>query len=390
MNILFVSGTHPATPHISGVRAARFAEGLAQRGHRCVLLCPALPGQDADPDFAMRAEAQDWRFPLIVTVVEEISAPAPRSALGALATAGKLLLYGGKRISLARALAAKGRALSKTFQPEILWATFGSLETVFVARRLAQECGVRWIFDVKDNVENYIPRRLHQLLAWRVGGFGALTSNADLHARAANRWLGTPSETIYSGVDDCFFVQQDPVPDHTAPYVTLVGGLYHRDLVEKFVAGVAAHNRDPSRPPLEIVHIGAQLDMLEDVAARHDGVRVRGTGYVDTKDMARVCQSAVANAYIFFGLGFHHKLFELFACGRPVVAFGGELPESIRLASDLSMQLKVPQDSLALSSLLAELTTSPFRHVDLQDRFFTWPDQAAMLERTMKRLIAHD
>jgi len=386
MNILFLSGTHPATPHISGIRAARFAAELAQRGHRCVLLCPALADAAGEAPFEARARDHDWRRPLIVTVAEETLAPAPRSSL---ATAGKLLFYGGKRISLARAMRAKADTLSPAFQPEMLWATFGSLETVFVARHLARAQGMPWVFDVKDNVENYIPRQLHGLLARRVRGFGVLTSNADLHAHAAGRWLGTPAETIYSGVDECFFVPQSPAPRDAGGYVTLVGGLYHRDLVDRFVEGVATHNRDPAQAPLEIVHIGSQLDLLQDIAARH-GVTVRGTGYVDTVEMARICQSALANAYIFHGQTFHHKLFELLACGRPVIAFGGELSESTALAAHLGTPLETPQSPRALVPLLANLGAAAFGQAAPRDRFFTWPDQAAMLERTMKRLIAHD
>ena len=168
-----------------------------------------------------------------------------------------------------------------------------------------------------------------------------------------------------------------------------MGGLYHRDLVDRFVEGVATHNRDPAQAPLEIVHIGSQLDLLQDIAARH-GVTVRGTGYVDTVEMARICQSALANAYIFHGQTFHHKLFELLACGRPVIAFGGELSESTALAAHLGMPLETPQSPRALVPLLANLGAAAFGQAAPRDRFFTWPDQAAMLERTMKRLIAHD
>ena len=387
MNILFLSGTHPATPHISGVRAARFAAELARRGHRCVLLCPALPDAAGEEEYETRARDHDWCRPLIVTVAEEMLAPAPRNGL---VTAAKLLVYGGKRVSLARAMRARADTLSRAFLPDMLWATFGSLETVFAARRLARARGIRWVFDVKDNVDNYIPRRLHGLLARRVRGFGALTSNADLHAQAAGRWLGVPAQTIYSGVDDCFFVRQAPAPQDAGRYVTLVGGLYHRDLVDGFVEGVAVHNRDPAHAPLEIIHIGSQLDLLQDVAARHAGVTVRGSGYIDTSEMARICQSALANAYVFHGQTFHHKLFELLACRRPVVAFGGELAESTALAAHLGRPLETPQSPAALAALLAAIGPATLSDVAPRDRFFTWPDQAAMLERTMKRLMAHD
>jgi len=64
MDILLINGTHPAAPHISGVRAGRFASELARMGHRCVLICPPMPGMAArDP---ASIATHDWSRPLII------------------------------------------------------------------------------------------------------------------------------------------------------------------------------------------------------------------------------------------------------------------------------------------------------------------------------------
>lgn len=383
MNILLVSGTHPRTPHISGVRAARFAEALAQLGHRCVLLCPTVPGE-AEPIVSIAGH--DWSMPYIAAVAESES-PVTTGIFGRLATAIRLLRYGGNRVGLYHAMLARWHSLLPAFPVDAVWATFGSLEATFAARRIASDARAPWVLDVKDNPDIYVPRPLRHALAWRLRGFGALQSNAALHAEATARWLGQPAEIVYSGVDACFFPDAPPPPRR---YVTLIGALYHQHLLDAFVDGVAAFNGEAEVAPLEIVHLGAQITMLEASAARHDGrVPVSSPGYVAPARMAEICQAALANCYVFFGWGFHHKLFELLACRRPVIAYGGELPESIAAAEHLHASLLTPDTPAALRAALAAIDT-PSYAIDprLPARFFTWPEQAAMVDAALRRMTA--
>jgi hypothetical protein len=379
MNILLVSGTHPHTPHISGIRAARFAEELARLGHRCVLLCPSLLGESEAP-----AEGHDWSTPLVIAVRE----PATRASTGPFAqltTAMHVVRFGGKRVMLSSAMLERALTLTNIFPIDAVWTTFGSLEAVFAARSIARAVGAPWLLDIKDNVDIYIPTALRGFLARRLRGFGALQTNAKLHAQAAERWLEQPTEVVYSGVDTCFF------PDAPRPvdrYVTLVGGLYHAHLVDAFVDGVAAFNRT-ARAPIGIVHLGVQLAMLEASAARYAGlIATSSPGYASPAQMAVICQSALANCYVFFGRGFHHKLLELLACRRPVIAFGGELPESIALAAQLHAPLYAPESPTELATMLARID-APGYAIDpaLPAQFFTWPQQAAMVDAAMRRLV---
>jgi len=383
MNILLVSGTHPRTPHISGVRAGRFAEELARLGHRCVLLCPTVPGE-AEP--VESVADHDWSAPYVAAVAEPAS-PVTTGPFGRPITAIRLLRYGGNRVGLYRAMLARWRDLASDFRIDAVWTTFGNMEAAFAARRIADDTGVPWLLDVKDNPDIYVPRPLRRPLAWRLRGYGVLQSNAALHAEAAAGWLGQSAEIVYSGVDTCFFPEAAPSPGR---YVTLVGALYHRHLLDAFVDGIAAFNRQSDAAPLEIVHLGAQMAMLEASAARHDGrVAVSSPGYVAPARMAEICQSALANCYVFFGWGFHHKLFELLACRRPVIAYGGELPESLSAAERLHAPLLMPDSPDALRAALAEIDT-PGYAIDprLPARFFTWPEQAAMVDVAMRRMTA--
>jgi len=374
MDILLINGTHPAAPHISGVRAGRFAAEFARMGHRCVLICPPMPGtvaQDPAP-----IAAHDWSQPLII----EADDPPPAGG-NALATFADLLRYGGRRAGFHRNVIARGRTLAADFRPQIGWATFGSLEAMTALRTLARELGFPWVFDDKDNPDIYVPRAARLPLAWRLRGYAALQANSVLHADAARAWLGDSANVIYSGVDSCFF-EPHPAPEPARRYVSLVGSLYHRDLVDTIVAAVGDFNAASGKPPVSIVHLGKQGDWL----ANDRGVQIEIPGYVSPDEMARLCQHALANVYVFLGRTFHHKLFELLACRRPVIAYGGELPESITEAERLHAPLGLPTTPAAL---VAALTAAESFEPDprMPERFFTWPEQAAMVEAAMRRLI---
>lgn len=381
LRLLLISGTHPDAAHISGVRAARFAAELARAGHRCVLLCPPL-SDEAPTGFAPLAH--DWSTPYVVAAALP---KAPARRLGQLGTMANMVRFGGNRTDVARGLYTAGNALVKTFRPQALWCTFGNLETVVATRALGRRHDIPWLFDVKDNADLYLPRLLRPVLARRLSGWAALQSNSQLHADAAERWLGARPEVVYSGVDSVFFERQQ-VDAEPGYYVTLVGGLYFEAKLDLFVDGVAAHNRSTATP-LRIVHLGSQYAMLERSAARHGGVvPVDGAGYVSPADMARFCQGAVANAYIFHGQTFHHKTFELFACRRPVIAFGGELPETIRQAERLGTMLERPVDVAGVAAALEAAAALPAGPLPTTtERFFMWREQVAMVETAIGNII---
>jgi len=381
LRLLLISGTHPDAAHISGVRAARFAAGLADAGHQCVLLCPPLPGEAPAGSVDL---SRDWSTPLVVTAALP---DAPARRFGSLGTMANILRFGGNRTDLARGMRAAGDALIKAFRPEAMWCTFGNLETVVATRALGRHHDIPWLFDIKDNADLYLPRALRPLLARRLRGWAALQANSRLHADAAERWLGARPDIVYSGVDSVFFDPQPADPARSS-YVTLVGGLYFEARVDAFVDGVATYNRS-AQAPLGIVHLGSQQAMLERSAARHDGlVPVEAPGYVAPVEMARICQAAVANAYIFHGQTFHHKTFELFACRRPVIAFGGELPESVEQARRLGASLDCPSGQPGVvEALQSAAALAPGPIPATADRFFTWREQVAMVETAIGNII---
>ncbi|WP_096700113.1 hypothetical protein [Magnetospirillum sp. 15-1] len=50
MRAVFVSHLHPETNHVGAVRVREFAQAMARRGHRIVLLTQSLTPRDPAPD----------------------------------------------------------------------------------------------------------------------------------------------------------------------------------------------------------------------------------------------------------------------------------------------------------------------------------------------------
>ena len=66
MKAIFINHCHPETNHVCGVRAGRFAEIMAVRGHKIMLLTQTLADKDDSfppPELERRLAAHDWRRP---------------------------------------------------------------------------------------------------------------------------------------------------------------------------------------------------------------------------------------------------------------------------------------------------------------------------------------
>ena len=79
----------------------------------------------------------------------------------------------------------------------------------------------------------------------------------------------------------------------------------------------------------------------------------------------------------------HHKLLELLATGRPVIAYGGETAESFRLRDQAGGILHTPATPGALREILAGLAADGARTPMPVRKNFSWEDQAAQLEQVL-------
>ena len=392
MDILMVNPVHPATPHISAVRAWRFAQELSALGHRVVLLTrPLLPdGATRMPELA----THDWAGPF---VLECAGVPATGSTRvggrlrSKLRTAVGLLRHGGddgqwhdEALRRILDLVATG-----AFRPDVAWATFGKGEALFVARKAAQCIGCPWVMDIKDNWELYVPAGLRRLLAWRVRGWSKLIANARLTAGYAERWHSEGAEIVYSGVDQEFFQSVKRLPQKHQFVINLIGSTYSRNLLERFFTGIIKWHSALShelRCRVTVNYFGADSILVQAVGSSNPGnLDLKCHGYIDTSELASFCVDASVNTYISFSKGFHHKILELLAAGRPIVAFPSEHGESMGLATMYGTSIHVA----ANEEDLARCLDGHFRQYIANDRpqpriegldRHSWSNQARQLE----------
>lgn len=395
MNVLMVNAVDPATPHISGVRAWRFSQELATLGNRVVLLCAGDQVQSDRVDVLVRGH--EWQEPLVIAL-PDASEPDKSSIhlLRKARTALDLLRFGGRRLNWLKQATDRITDDISAFRPDIVWCTFGLLESVFAAKRIAVKFGCPWVLDVKDNWELYVPRGLRGLMNWRIKGWSAISANAMLTSAMAAKWQRSSSTVVYSGVDSGFYPTHEVLRARSTEFViNLIGSIYLPKRLAEFFDGIRFWlDRVPSeeRAKVTIRYIGNDSELVKHTAMQHlPRTNLEVEGYVPIAQMAQLCKSAAINAYIAFSATFHHKLLELLATGRPVVAYPSESKESIDLAASFAGNLIVTESPEALSQVISEIygrwQTGDSTVSAPSDRAFSWPSQAQLLEHVLLNAI---
>jgi hypothetical protein len=401
MNILMVNAVHPSTPHISGVRAWRFASELATLGHRVVLIT-ASKQQDSSYDIE-GFDSHEWTTPFILScrmpsreasVDVRLPQPLPR-----IATALKMLTRGGRHGEWAENAVDAAEAISQKFGPRIVWCTFGTLEGVMAARRIASRGKCPWVLDLKDNWELYVPAGMRTLMAWRTRGWVGLTANARFTAEKAMKWHGAEATVVYSGVDDSFSASDEPDERLDKTFsINLIGSIYNRTYLDEFLCGLSSWIKTLSterKSDVALRYLGADARIVQEaVCTCAADLNLVVSQYLPVHEMARLCRTAAINAYVTHPATFHHKLLELLSCGAPVIAYPRESAESRCLARELNQTLIEAADAAQLASQIASvhsawLTRSLRTPPSAGQAGYSWPRQAKLLETRLLQLVPH-
>lgn len=396
MRLVFVNYCHPETPHVCGLRVARFAEAMAARGHRVVLVTreldglPAAPPAGALPDLLA---GHDWTRPLHLAV-----APGPGRFFKALqqgglpawlrrpAIAGAYLATGGLYGDWRRAALAYGPVLAGHFRPDLAWGTFGNTDTWAVARGLARAAGAPWVADIKDYWRVFIPCPLRRPLAGRFRDFRALTAFSASHAGEARPWFGDAA-VVYSGIP-AEFAQARP-GEPAQPFVLAVtGSLYDGTQLESLAAVLGRWGEGRNGRP-RLVYAGADHRRMERAAARLTGWEVAIHPYLPLDRLRRLTLTASANLYIRSDRTFHHKVLELLSAGRPVISFPAEGAEAHDLARACGGTLLSCGSEAELLAALDRVASGEQLPAATPDRLaaFTWAGQAGALEAVFARVL---
>lgn len=396
MDILLVNPAHPRIAHVSAVRAWQFACELARRGHRVVLLSAA--GESTECERGEHLQAHDWSRPYVLTpeVWEQFPADhAGSAALRKASTALRLVMSGGHQHRWVAGAVAAMVALRDRFCPEAIWATYGKMEAAIAAKRIARALGKPWVLDLKDSWELFVPGVLRRIMAWRIRGWTAMTANSEFNRELARVWHGADATVVYSGIDAAFFDAPGD-PDPSTFDLVLVGGLYSVGRLEALLAGLGTWVATlPAQEAMRVrlTYLGNDQARFEQATVPlHGCLAIRNPGFVPVGEMAALCRNAAMNLYIAFDM-FHHKLLELLASGRPLLAFPLETEESRRLARDVGGDLIEPADAAgvarALDAAYHAWRSGAGLPVRPPSRTYSWQAQTRLLEEVLRRATTH-
>lgn len=408
MRLVFFNHSHPQTKNVSGVRLWGFAKALARRGHRVIHVTATLDGGRSTcgpSELQSRLAEHSWTDPFHLAVEpsrEWMLRMIRREALPSLVrkplTAYCLVFRGGVYFDWTKRLGPYLRSIASCFEPDLAWATFGNTSSLAAAQAMARLASCPLAVDVKDSVFDFLPKGMRILMARRYGASSAATVNSKVLLSSAKSLTGREAEVIYSGVDAAFYeAGNDRVGgggENTHFLITLTGSLRSSVRLREFLSGCRRlRERLAGTPDVNVVYAGNGRAEIE-AACKELGIRgwVRCEDYLSTSTLASLARSADVNAYISVArASFHHKFLELVATGKPVIAYGGELEESLDLVRGLEALVFDPADAASLDEAFRRILGA-----DAQIRqrkpisTFGWDTQARGLESVFRKAIAPD
>ena len=406
MRCVFVSDISSRAGGVYGLRAASFAQAMAERGHQVVLLAPTFnpsdPGETGTT-IHERLTTHDWATPLVLelapraqTLLNLQRASTTPALLRRLITAWLIAAEGGVHGDWVAAARAIHPTILAHFKPDVVWANFGNLSNLVVGQEMARAANVPWAIDFKDNLALYVPTGLRHVLKRRFSDAAAFTSNAELHAEIAGRWFDQPRDVIYSSVAPNMVATPASRPRSDRFLVTLTGSTYSDALLERFLRGFAGwiNAGGAERRDATLFHYAGAADGNARAAiarAELDCVASVERNLPHHR-LAKLCHDAAVNCYIWSNFTFHHKALELMACRRPLIAFPGEYPETVALAGRVGGDLRICSDAAQLAATLDTIWDAwrndaiPATDPDLSS--VNWDAGAAQLERVFATAIA--
>lgn len=399
MRAVFVSDVNPDRGHIYGLRISSFARAMARRGHQIVILCPAkLSSNNAQPQcsLAEKLAKHDWSEPLRLTAQpanHRLLAATRNPGLPAIVrrpVTGYLFAFeGGVDGDWEQGARPLAKTLAKEFAPEIVWTVFGNSSTLVAGQKLARQANCPWLMDIKDNWESYVPTLLRTTMRRRFADASGFTTNAEVHGDIASRWLPHQKLVLYSGVADVMVAPSDSKARSDKFVLALVGSVYREEMLAGFSSALSnwlSTLPTIDRDKVTLHYAGTAHEMVRKVfSATPPGCAYRIDSNLPHAELAKLCQSAAANCYLWLPQTFHHKMLELLTTRRPVISFPGEHKESVNIASQVGGELVPCTNETELNSAFDTIWNrwigGDFSGTQVDVNQVTWDAGAEQLEQ---------
>lgn len=405
MRAIFINHYHPQARHIGAVRLREFAQALAARGHQIVLLTgPVGAPAPIDPVIPARLAADlashDWSRPFTLSCPHNALPGLDALRSGRLPRPLRMVMIGGLYLATGgvfpdwtAATQPLWPVLAKEFQPQITWGTFGNTDAWTIARGIARASACPWGMDIKDCWTAFMPRPLRAIVAAKFQDAAAKTALSQGHLDDTGAWFPGQGAIIHSGLPR-HLVEAGAAPLARLPWrIVLSGGTYCAEQLASIVTAVRQWRQaaGPDGADAIFTYAGGDHREVAAAAAALDGIMaVEIHPFLPLEGLFALQREAAVNLYVKNAAApdwFHHKVFELFATGRPAASLPPDGAEAQALAARLGARLLGARDAAGLEKILAECWASRRADPDSIDRTalagFCWDAQAEKLEQVL-------
>ena len=406
MKALFINYAHPDIKHISGVRLRRFAEEMANFGHQIVLLTSTEGAESLEvenPGAVMtRMGAHDWSKPFHIACKADTSRILRGVRNGKLprpvripVIAYSYVFRSGMFWDWVENTKAFWPIFAKKFDPDMVFPTFGNIDSLYVAKKIAGIAGCPWVMDIKDSLEIFIPLIFHGIVRHRFKNVSGITLNAKMRQNESIKWFanGKMPKVIYSGIENNLS-KQYLCPNKNACRISFIGSFIPEYMVD-FLKILNEWIKTHKSKNILLRYAGAMAilfkKLVEENCTEFGESNLDIQNYLKGNAFEAYCSKADINAYIWDQKTFHHKTLELFSRGRPVLTYPGETEEAKQLAIDAGAELICCTSKKGLLAAFDDIfsrKSETLHRLDTQKlKRFTWENQARELEKHITRVI---
>jgi glycosyltransferase involved in cell wall biosynthesis len=377
MRIAIINACHPDRQHVCAFRGTTFAEILTGSGNQVLLLTPPLTETGkgiSETDLKEKLRSHDWSIYCQVSggFADKSNLPSVRN--GRVPTpirqgiiAHNYLVRGNVYHDWIAPSSSLLPVIVDDFRPDIVWAIFGNTSCWKMGQAIARMANCPWVADIKDNWQAFVPKGLRKITARKFRDAAAYTVLSQSHAETFPLSSPVDIKTVYNGISPG--LMQSIKPGQNAAVlrdeILIAGSLYRSDILAQLLQAI--HTWKQTNPGTQITYAGGDKDILEQAISTLDiSMKVNNLGSLSTHNLWERQQNVRMNVYVRNPPNlFHHKLLELLAAGRPVLAYPGETDESQMIAKSVNGLFFACEDEneihQALDHSLSTAISSPDR-----------------------------